>query len=176
MTDLPAKGGRPEPVLPPGKARSFAAGIRRGVEIGVVALFAILTSAVFVQVVARYVFNRPPAWTEELARYSQVWIVLLASSICIRKGSHLAVDYLSPGLTPVLRKALTVFTGILITFFAVVVAVWGIRLMAVGRHQVSPALQINMAVVYAVFPAAGILMAAEAAADTLRRLKNGGAP
>jgi TRAP-type C4-dicarboxylate transport system permease small subunit len=144
-------------------------GIRRAVEVTVVTLFTVLTIAVFTQVVARYVFNSPPAWTEELARFCQVWIILLTSSICIRKGSHLAVDYLGPSLAPAARKALGAITGTLIIAYSVVVTIWGVRLMSVGFLQVSPAMQINMAVVYAVFPIAGALMTVEATLATLRR-------
>ena len=43
-------------------------------------------------------------WTEELARFCQVWIILLASSICLRKGSHLAVDYRGAGTGPAERE------------------------------------------------------------------------
>ncbi len=149
--------------------RRILAATRRAVEAFVVFLFSILTVAVFAQVVARYVFNSPPAWTEELARFCQVWIILLASSICLRKGSHLAVDYLGPSLPRRVRKAVGVLTGALIAAYSVVVTVWGIRLMTVGALQVSPAMQINMAIVYAVFPVAGILMVIEAALVTIDR-------
>ena len=146
---------------------------RRSVEVVVVTLFSVLTIAVFAQVVARYVFNSPPAWTEELARFCQVWIVLLTSSICVRKGGHLAVDYLGPNLPPAARKALGVVTGGLITAYSAVVTVWGVRLMAVGAIQVSPAMQINMAIVYAVFPLAGVLLVIEATLATLRHFEAG---
>ena len=142
---------------------------RRSVEYVVVFLFSVLTIAVFAQVVARYVFNSPPAWTEELARFCQVWIILLASSICIRKGSHLAVDYLGPSLAPTARKVLSVVTGALIVGYSVVVTVWGVRLMAVGAMQVSPAMQLNMAIVYSVFPISGVLMVVEATIVTIAR-------
>jgi len=128
----------------------------------VVTLFAVLTSAVFVQVVARYVFNQPPAWTEEVARFCQVWIILLTSSICIRKGSHLAVDYLSPALPLGWRRVVALLTGTLIALYAAVVVIWGIRLVFIGGLQTSPAMQLNMAWVYLVFPLAGSLMLLEA--------------
>ena len=137
-------------------------GVRRGVEITVVSLFAVLTVSVFAQVVARYVFNQPPAWTEELARFCQVWIILLASSICIRKGSHLAVDYLGPALPPRARQALGLLMGALIAFYSAVVVIWGARLVLLGSVQTSPAMQLNMGWVYLVFPLAGGLMLMEA--------------
>jgi TRAP-type C4-dicarboxylate transport system permease small subunit len=133
------------------------------VETAVVALFAVLTAAVFVQVVARYVFNQPPAWTEEVARFCQVWIILLTASICVRKGSHLAVDYLGPVLPLGARRAVALFTGALIALYAAVVAIWGTRLAFIGSLQTSPALQLDMGWVYLVFPLAGGLMLLEAA-------------
>jgi TRAP-type C4-dicarboxylate transport system permease small subunit len=150
--------------------------IRRAVEVTIVVLFAVLTSAVFVQVVARYVFNQPPTWTEELARFCQVWIVLLASSICVRKGSHLAVDYLGPSLPPGVRKAVALFTGCLIAVYAAVVVIWGVRLLMIGWMQTSPAMQLNMGWVYLVFPVAGGLMLLEAILATLRRVREPEAP
>lgn len=136
--------------------------IRRAVESTIITLFAVLTFAVFAQVVARYVFNQPPAWTEELARFCQVWIILLASSVCIRKGTHLAVDYLGPSLPPGLRRAVAGLVGTLIVVYSAVVVVWGVRLATIGWAQTSPAMQLNMGLVYLVFPVAGGLMVLEA--------------
>lgn len=134
-------------------------------------MFAVLTVAVFAQVVARYVFNQPPAWTEELARFCQVWIILLASSICIRKGSHLAVDYLGPALAPRARKVLAAITGGLILLYSVVVVVWGVRLLMIGLDQTSPAMQLNMGLVYLIFPIAGGLMVLESLLATQRHVR-----
>lgn len=140
-------------------------------EITVVSLFAVLTVSVFAQVVARYVFNQPPAWTEELARFCQVWIILLASSICIRKGSHLAVDYLGPALPPRARQALGLLMGALIALYSAVVVIWGARLALLGAVQTSPAMQLNMGWVYLVFPLAGGLMLMEAVLAARRDLR-----
>jgi TRAP-type C4-dicarboxylate transport system permease small subunit len=131
------------------------------VEVAIVGLFTVLTTAVFAQVVARYVFNQPPAWTEELARFCQVWIILLASSICLRKGSHLAVDYVGPSLRPRARRVVSLFTQCLMTAYSAVVVVWGVRLMMIGSMQTSPAMQLNMGLVYLIFPLAGSLMVLE---------------
>jgi len=143
--------------------------VRRSVEITIVTLFAVLTTAVSAQVVARYVFNQPPAWTEELARFCQVWIILLTSSICLRKGSHLAVDYLGPALASGARRAVAVFTGGLIAIYSAVVVVWGVRLSLIALVQTSPAMQLNMGLVYLVFPIAGGLMLLETILATLQR-------
>ena len=156
--------------LSTGATDRFLRPIRRSVEITIVTLFAVLTIAVFVQVVARYVFNQPPTWTEELARFCQVWIILLASSICLRKGSHL--DYLGPALAPRVRRAVAVIIGCLIAIYLAVVVIWGVRLLMIGLVQTSPAMQLNMGLVYLVFPVAGGLMLLESILATLRRARD----
>lgn len=148
--------------------------VRKATEHTVVLLFMVLVGVVFFQVVARYVLNRPPAWTEELARYCQVWIILLTAPICIRKGSHLAVDYLGHGLSARVRRALDVFTHLLIVVYVAVVLVFGIQLMVVGRFQVSPAMGIPMSLIYSVFPVSGALMLLEAVLRALGLIKEGG--
>lgn len=136
--------------------------IRKATEVAIVVLFCVLIAAVFFQVVARYVFNQPPSWSEELARYCQVWIIILASSICLRKGSHLAVDYLSRSFSPNLYRRLQGVLYALIGLYVTIVTIFGVRLMLVGHFQVSPALQINMSWVYLIFPVGGALMILEA--------------
>lgn len=145
--------------------------VRRAVAVTIVTLFAVLTIAVFAQVVARYLFNQPPSWTEELARFCQVWIILLTSSICIRKGSHLAVDYVGPALGHGARRAVAAFLGSLIAIYAAVVVIWGVRLLMIGSLQTSPAMQLNMGIVYLVFPIAGGLMLVESLLATFTRLQ-----
>lgn len=147
--------------------------VRKATEHAVVFMFAVLVGVVFFQVVARYLFNRPPAWTEELARYCQVWIILLTSPVCIRKGSHLAVDYLGHRLNARVRMALDICVHLLIAAYVAVVLVYGVQLMVVGRFQVSPAMGIPMSLIYSVFPLAGALMLGEAVLRVFRLFKAG---
>ena len=145
--------------------------IRRTTEFIIVSLFIILVFAVFLQVIARYIFNSPPSWTEELARYCQVWIVILTSSICIRKGSHLAVDYLSKTLSDRVNYFIELLISFLVLIYLCIVVVFGVKLMMVGAYQVSPAMQIKMSYVYAIFPIGGMLMLLEAVINIISLLK-----
>ena len=49
------------------------------------------------QVVARYLLSQPPAWTEELARFSMVWAGLLGASCAFR-------GHADPSLFPTMRN------------------------------------------------------------------------
>ena len=140
--------------------------IRKTSEIVIVFLFGLLVAVVFYQVVARYVFNDPPSWTEELARYCQVWIILLTSSICIRKGSHLSVDYFGHRIGAAAKRKLNIVMSALIVLYILVVIIFGWRMMVVGQYQLSPALQVKMSFVYVIFPLSGFLMLLEALIKT----------
>jgi TRAP-type transport system small permease protein len=47
----------------------------------------VLLLVVLIQVVARYGFDSPPVWTEELARYAMIWAGLLGATIAFKAGS-----------------------------------------------------------------------------------------
>ena len=145
--------------------------IRKTTEAVIIFLFAALVAIVFYQVVSRYILSDPPSWTEELARYCQVWIILLTSSICIRKGSHLAVDYFSHRLSQSVKRILNIVMSSLIMLYILIVIIFGWKLMVVGQYQLSPALQVKMSFVYIIFPLSGILMLMEAVLKTVRLIR-----
>jgi len=51
---------------------------------GAVLCFSAMLVFVAIQVVARYIFQAPPTWTEELARYSMVWGGLLGATVAYK--------------------------------------------------------------------------------------------
>jgi len=129
----------------------------------VATLLATIAALVVYQVVARYVLGRPPSWTEELARYLQVWLVLLASPICLHRGLHLAVDYLTPRLRPSAKRTVRSLNHLLVGLFGLLLTVFGLRMLPIAALQVSPALGISMVWPYLAVPTSGILITAVAA-------------
>lgn len=53
-----------------------------------IAIVVIMTA----QVVARYVFNSPLSWSEELAKYCLVWSCFLSVSYCVKKRISIKID------------------------------------------------------------------------------------
>ena len=47
-----------------------------------------------VQVFGRYLFGIAPPWTEELIRFSCIWMVMIGSGLTIRDDGHVSVDIL----------------------------------------------------------------------------------
>jgi len=138
--------------------------LRDGARAVVVLLFAAIVVVVFAQVVSRFVFNAPFSWSEELARYLQVWLILLASAACVRRGLHLTVDYAVHSLGPRLERAMRLLALAGVIFFLGVVIVSGIALIGATANQTTPALEIPIRVVYLALPIGALLMLLEALA------------
>lgn len=145
--------------------------IRRVNETVVVTLFAALCVLVFSQVVARYVFQSAFSWSEEMARYFQVWLVLLASALCMQRGEHIAIDFLTGMLPARLRRALDITMNLIIIAYLLVVVGFSRDVLEVTRLQTSPAMQINMIVVYLSVPVGGSLILIESVVTLMRRLR-----
>ena len=122
---------------------------------------------VIYQVGARYLFDRPPSWTEEFARYLQVWLVLLAAPVCLRRGMHLAVDLLTPRLPRLPRTVLRAAIHVLVGLFGLAFAVQAVLLLKIAALQTSPALGISMVWPYLALPLSGLLVAVAAAARVI---------
>lgn len=51
-----------------------------------------MTLFIFAQVLARYVFKSPLAWSEEGARFMFIWMTFIAGYVGARKGQHIGVE------------------------------------------------------------------------------------
>jgi C4-dicarboxylate transporter, DctQ subunit len=90
--------------------------------VGVVCLvmMMILTTA---DVVARYVFNSPTMWADEIASYLLIAIVFLGLGQNLRTDGHIRIDVVTNLVTPSFRRLLDAFAyAVGILFSAVLVA------------------------------------------------------
>jgi len=126
--------------------------IRGVIKLIILVLFVVIIFSVFYQVVSRYVFQAPPVWTEEVSRFSLVWLILLGSSVCIRKSRHFNVDYITQLLSKKAVYILNILLSLLIVGFLTVAFYFGIEVMSNSLYVTSPALGIPMAYIYLVFP------------------------
>ena len=113
-----------------------------------------------VAVIMRYIFNDSLTWSEELCRFSFVWISLLSCGYAVNHGGHLKVDVLTmfENKFPGILKALELITNIIWVAFSIYFAKEGL-IMASNSLQSSPALGIPMAVIYGSIPVGATLMA-----------------
>ena len=71
---------------------------------------------VLMGIFCRYVLKSSIIWTEEVARFSLVWMVMMGALGAAVRGDHMVIDFLVPRFPPFLRR----------------VVEWGRFLLAVG--------------------------------------------
>lgn len=122
-----------------------------------IAAVTMIVSMVF-QVVFRFIFHAPLYWTEELSRYSFVYIVFIGAAWAGRQEMHLGVDYFTSKLPESASRYLNVIMDILIMVFSAIIVFAGAEVIPVNFRQLSPALKIPMGAVYAAIPTGFLLL------------------
>lgn len=70
-------------------------------EEGLIAfLLAVMTVIIFLQVVARYVFNYSFVWAQELVAYLFAGLIFIGMAYGVRVGAHIGIDLLVKSLGP----------------------------------------------------------------------------
>lgn len=136
-------------------------GIRSAVSALVVILFIIMMTAVLVQISGRYIFNYSISGAEEIARFSQIWLVFFGAGIAMRRGQHVVVDVLSLFLPNGLRRAIALAVAAASILFVAIVAKTSFALVNFGFIQSSPALQMPMWIIYLCMPAGSVYLILE---------------
>ena len=131
--------------------------LNRGAEYLLIGLIASISILIFVQVVFRYGFNHSIYWSEEVGRYTLIWITFIGASIGFKKKAHMGVDFLFKSFGRKTRDLFTVVSDISIFGLAMVLAVYGIKLTLFVKFQTSAALLIPMSIPYSAIWIGGIL-------------------
>ena len=123
------------------------------------ALLAIITILVVYQVVVRYLFNSPNAYTEVLAKYGFVWMILYASAYVFGCREHMNIGFLRDKLGTRPRIILEMVSEFLTALFVVGVMLFGGYLQATRQMiQLDSALQIPMGIIYSAVPISTIFI------------------
>ena len=131
-------------------------GLCQLLRIAVGCLVGALIVPVTMQVLARYTGIIPVyLWTEELATFLFVWMVMLGSIIAVWEGTHFDVRVI-PDATSRLGKLLqNTVVLVSMSLFSVLFAYYGIGYAEFGAKQTSVMLQVNMLIIYITVPIAG---------------------
>jgi len=109
---------------------------------------------IFGQVVSRYFFNYTPDWSEELSRYLIVWTIFIGTAIGVRNNIHIGVDALLRLLPHSFKLTMEVALNV-IGIVVSAVLIWLSILFiqdTLEYGQVSPSMQISMAIPYMAMP------------------------
>ncbi len=139
----------------------------------------ILVVPVTLQVFARYTPLVPHyIWTEEMARFLLVWMIMIGAMVGMREGIHFIVD-LWPELSGRFRAAMDLLTGVFVLVFAAAFLWYGIEFVDFAWFRISELAELPLWLIHLPWPILGLtwlLFAGEKFVDDLMVLLGRSAP
>lgn len=109
-------------------------------------MMAVMTTLVFINVIARYLFNYSIIWAEEISQYLMIWIAYLGAGLALREGRHVALEILHDRLPPVITRRLRMALGGLVVAFLGTITVLGFQFSLFVWEQETPVLNISLGI------------------------------
>jgi TRAP-type C4-dicarboxylate transport system permease small subunit len=132
-------------------------GYYRLLQVLLTLLMGLLIVPVTMQIFSRYIGLIPRyIWTEEIARFCFIWIILIGATIAVRDGSHFTVDLLPHPKTKRGEAVGRMFVDFIMFLVALIFIVWGWPLVQFGLMQSSEIAELPMITIYIAWPLAGI--------------------
>ncbi|NLN17345.1 MAG: TRAP transporter small permease [Firmicutes bacterium] len=138
--------------------RSFVRTLEKIQTVFVGFLLAVLLVVVSLQVWTRFVSYKPLMWTEEVARFSLVWIVFQGAAIAVQRKAHYILDILPARLSQKTRRILSLLCCLFMFAMAYVIVYHGWVFAVSGLRRLSPTVELPMFWVYLAIPTSGICM------------------
>ena len=133
-------------------------------KIVLTALLAIAIADMIFGVFMRYIVTAVTDWfdldpvnyffVEEVGEYTLAWITMIGAGIAIGERAHFTLHLLTHRFPPAAQRAIYIATQLLTAGFGGLACWYGIQLAIVNSALTSPALEINLAWLYAA-PAVG---------------------
>ena len=138
---------------------------------------AVLIVPVSLQIFSRYTELIPAyIWTEEMARFLFVWMIMLGAMLGVRESSHFVVD-VWPRMGSRAQATLRVVANLFVLAAALAFLWWGIEFTRFALGRVSELAELPLWLIHVAWPLAGatwIAFLGEQLVDDLRTALGGG--
>ena len=135
--------------------RKLIDGYYRLLNMLLVVTVAVLVVPVALQILSRHTALIPSwIWTEEMARFLFIWMIMIGAMVGIRDGAHFDVD-LWPELAPRANALLRIVADLFVLVMALVFIWYGIRFVQFGWDQTSELAELPMVWIFVAWPLAG---------------------
>jgi len=131
--------------------------IYRGLQFIITGLIAVMIVPVTLQIASRFIEFVPRyIWTEEVARFCLMWLIMLGATIAVRDGTHFDVDVLPAPKTARGKALARIIVHGSMLLVALIFIAFGWRFAMFGYEQDSEMTGINMLSIHIAWPLAGI--------------------
>jgi len=136
--------------------RALLEGYYRLLKLLLTVLMGVLIIPVAMQILSRYTGIIPRfIWTEEIARFCFVWIILIGSMIAVRDASHFDVDVLPHSANPLTELVMKLIIYLVMSTVALTFLRYGYDFAILGSRQRSEIAGLPMLSIYIAWPVAG---------------------
>jgi TRAP-type transport system small permease protein len=124
-------------------------------------MLVVFTVIVSYQVVSRYVDWIPRVfWTEEVSRFSFIWMLFLGAAVAVHRGTHFTIELFADSSRPGVRFAQVALVQIIIIAVATVMIYGGSQFVQMGMSRLSTVSGIRLSWIYLAIPLCGVSSAA----------------
>lgn len=124
---------------------------RKGAEFVAVLAFAAMLGAFLINIVARYVFDSPLGWPDEVAAILFMWIVFWTGALLVPVGNHIRFRLLRDALGPRVGKAFDLLSNGAFGLLYLAAAPIVIDYLIFASRQKTSLMEISLAFVYTSF-------------------------
>ena len=160
-------------VRPASLWRRFTEAYARVLTITLALSVAILVVPVTLQIISRYTALIPSyIWTEEMARFLFIWLIMIGAMVGVRESSHFEVD-VWPTLSRRGEAAVRIMARFGILALALVFVIGGIEFTRFAWYRTSELAELPLWLIHIAWPIAGvtwIVFAGEQFVDEVRIL------
>ena len=140
-------------------------------RVALVLLMAILLVDMFLGVFFRYVVGRALTWTEEVGTLSLVYLTFIGGAVGITRSVHFSIHVVTERLSPTVQRVFSLVVGLFILAFGILLVPTGWTLVRSNSSSETPALGLNLGVLYFSTVVGGVLMICYAGALILDILR-----
>ena len=137
-------------------------GLVRGITHVLETLTLVGMSVVFVtivvEVVLRYGFGSSLIFTEELTRYTMIWVAFLGGVVALRDGAHVATGGIGNRFGPRVRNLASLVADALTVLFLLTLTWASIQTLPNQRDQLTTTLHVSIFWFYLALPVGAVLM------------------
>ena len=131
----------------------FRTALNKALELLAGLSMAVMVILTTYQVIARYIFNSPSTWSEELVGYLFGWSTLFGATIVSGERGHMNIPILVDRMNPGMRKAFHILWEVVAFLFF-----GGFQVSKLAMGQQTSSLGVAVGVFYWVMPICGVVI------------------
>ena len=130
---------------------------------GLLSLLLVFSVAILIVPVSLQIFSRYTAlipsyiWTEEMARFLFVWMIMIGAMCAVRDGTHFDLEILPESRNPKVERAKRIFVHLMVSLVAFIFVWYGWQLLLFGWYQTSEIASLPMNWMFVAWPLMGVI-------------------